>query len=161
MRNGRPHLVWPVAKIACSSTKQGSIYIPKGIMDVLEEAHRRKAPSLLQKGVTITILGAISDARVIDISLRKPQAVSTSKKRKVDGKAVDAVNGRIGTRTEHFLAYLSNVMDVLDKSKMQGYYLVMDNAPIHTPAKVRNPVEGRHYRYLPPYSPFLNPIEEF
>ena len=106
LRNGRPHLVWPVAKIACSSTKQGSIYIPKGIMDVLEEAPRRKAPSLLQKGVTITILGAISDARVIDISLRKPQAVSASKKRKVDGKAVDAVNGRIGTRTEHFLAYL-------------------------------------------------------
>ena len=123
LRNGRPYLVWPVAKIACSSTKQGSIYIPKGIMDVLEEAHRRKAPSLLQKGVTITILGAISDARVIDISLRKPQAVSTSKWRKVDGKAVDAVNGRIGTRTEHFLAYLSNVMNVLDKNKMQGYYL--------------------------------------
>ena len=115
------------------------------------------------KGVTITILGAISDAGVIDISLRKPQAVSTSKKRKVDGKAVDAVNGRIGTRTEQFLAYVSNVMDVLDKNNMQGYYLVMDNAPIHTPAKVRDLVESRHYKclYLPPYSPFLNPIEEF
>jgi hypothetical protein len=48
--------------------------------------------------------------------LRKPQAVSTSKKRKVDGKAVDAVNGRIGTRTGHFLAYILNVMDVLDKT---------------------------------------------
>jgi hypothetical protein len=35
------------------------------------------------KGVTITILGAISDARVIDISLRKPQAVSTSKKERL------------------------------------------------------------------------------
>jgi hypothetical protein len=32
--------------------------------------------------VTITILGAISDAGVIDISLRKPQAISTSKKRR-------------------------------------------------------------------------------
>ena len=115
------------------------------------------------KGVTITIIGTISDAGVIDISLRKPQAVSTSKKRKVDGKAVDAVNGRIGTRTEHFLAYVSNVMDVLDKTNMQGYYLVMDNAPIHTPAKIRDLVESRHYKclYLPPYSPFLNPIEEF
>src|ERR1700733_11532125 len=115
------------------------------------------------KGVTITILGSISDAGVIDISLRKPQAVSTSKKRKVDGKAVDAVNGRIGTRTEHFLAYVSNVMDVLDKNNMQGYYLVMHNAPIHRPAKIRDLVESRHYKclYLPPYSPFLNPIEEF
>jgi hypothetical protein len=70
---------------------------------------------------------------------------------------VDAVNGRIGTSTEHFLACLSNVMDVLDKNKMQGYYLVMDNAPIHTPAKVRDLVDGRHYRYLPLYSPILNP----
>lgn len=51
LRNGRPHLVWTFAKIACSSTKQGSIYIPKGIMDVLEEAHRRKAPFLQQKGL--------------------------------------------------------------------------------------------------------------
>ena len=41
------------------------------------------------KGVTITILGAISDAGVTDI-------------------------------TEHFLAYVSNVMDVLDKNNMQG-----------------------------------------
>ena len=76
---------------------------------------------------------------------------------------MDAVNGRMGTRTEHYLAYLSDVMDVLDRNNMQGYYLVMDNAPIHTPAKVRDRIESRDYKclYLPPYSPFLNPVEEF
>ena len=39
----------------------------------------------------------------------------------------------------------------------------MDNAPIHTPLKVRELVERRGYKclYLPPHSPFLNPIEEF
>jgi transposase len=39
---------------------------------------------------------------------------------------------------------------------------VMDNAPIHTPLKLRELVESRGYKclYLPPYSPFLNPIEE-
>ena len=58
------------------------------------------------RGVTVSILGAISEAGVIYVSLRKPQAVSASKKRKANGKAVDAVNGRIGTRTEHYLAYL-------------------------------------------------------
>ena len=115
------------------------------------------------KGVNVTILGAISEAGVIDISLKKPQAGSTSKKRKVNGKAVNVVNGRIGTRTEHYLAYLSNVMDVLDKNNMKGHYLVVDNAPIHTPATVRALIESRGYTclYLPPYSPFLNPIEEF
>ena len=39
----------------------------------------------------------------------------------------------------------------------------MDNASIHTPIKVRELVENRGYKclYLPPYSPFLNPIEDF
>ena len=115
------------------------------------------------KGVTITILGAMSQAGVIDISLKKPQAVSVSKKRKANDSTATVVSGRIGTRTEHFLAYISNVMDVLDRNDMKGHYLVMDNAPIHTPVKVRELVEGRDYKclYLPPYSPFLNPIEEF
>jgi transposase len=115
------------------------------------------------KGITITILGAISQAGVIDISLRKPQAVSISKKRKANDTRAMVVSGRVGTRTEHFLAYISNVMDVLDRNNMKGHYLVMDNAPIHTPVKVRELVESRGYQclYLPPYSPFLNPIEEF
>ena len=85
------------------------------------------------KGASISILGAISEAGVIDISLKMPQAVSTSKKRKVIEISFNVVKGRIGTRTQHYLAYFSNVMDVLDKNNMKGQYLVMDNAPIHTP----------------------------
>jgi transposase len=115
------------------------------------------------KGITITILGAISQAGVIDISLKKPQATSISKKRRANDTTAMVVNGRVGTRTEHFLTYISNVMDVLDRNNMKGHYLVMDNAPIHTPVKIRELIESRGYRclYLPPYSPFLNPIEEF
>jgi hypothetical protein len=100
------------------------------------------------KGITITIFGAISQAGVIDISLKKPHAVFVSKKRKANDTTGKAINGRIGTRTEHFLAYISNVMDVLDRNDMKGHYLVMDNAPIHTPVKVRELVEGRGYKYL-------------
>jgi hypothetical protein len=54
------------------------------------------------KGITITILGAISQAGVIDISLRKPQAVSVSRKGKANDTTAMVVNGRVGTRTEHF-----------------------------------------------------------
>ena len=36
-------------------------------------------------------------------------------------------------------------MDVLDTNNIQGYYLVMDNVPIHTPARVRNLIENRYY----------------
>jgi transposase len=39
----------------------------------------------------------------------------------------------------------------------------MDNAPIHTSSEIQNLIESRGYKcvYLPPYSPFLNTIEEF
>ena len=66
-----------------------------------------------------------------------------SQTRKGNEKIVSVVTGRIGTRTEHYLAYLSNVMNVLDRNNMKGHYLVMDNAPIHTLAKVRDLVVSR------------------
>ena len=89
--------------------------------------------------------------------------MSVTKKRKANDTKAMVVSGRVGTRTEHFLIYISNVMDVLDRNDIKRHYLVMDNAPIHTPAKIRDLVENRGYKclYLPPYSPFLNPIEEF
>jgi hypothetical protein len=68
-----------------------------------------------RKVVTVSILGDIYEAGVIDISLKVPQAVRASKKRKMNGKAVDVVTDGIGTRTEHYLAYLPNVTDVLNK----------------------------------------------
>ena len=54
-------------------------------------------------------------------------------------------------------------MDVLDENNMKGRYLVMDNAPIHTNQLIASLIEQRGYKcsYLAPYSPFLNPIEEF
>ena len=86
------------------------------------------------RGVTVSILGAISEAGVIDISLKKPQAATAVKKRKGNGKVVRVGNGRVRTRTEHYLAYLSKVMNVLHRNNLKGHYLVMDNAPIHTPS---------------------------
>jgi hypothetical protein len=73
------------------------------------------------KGITITILGAISQAGVIDISLKKPQAASISKKRNANDTTAMVVNGRVGIRTEHFLTYISNVMDVLDRNNIKGH----------------------------------------
>jgi hypothetical protein len=75
------------------------------------------------RSVTASILGTISHAGVIDIPLRKPKTASTSKKRKANGKSATVITGRIGTRTEHYLAYLSNIMDVLDRNNKKGLYL--------------------------------------
>jgi hypothetical protein len=65
-----------------------------------------------------------------------------SKQRKYNDTTETVINGLIGTRTEHFIAYISNVMDVLDNNDMKGLYLLMDHAPIHTPVKVRELVES-------------------
>lgn len=80
--------------------------------------------------IAITILGTIPQAGLIDISLKKPQAMSVSKKRKGNDATATMGSGRVGTGTEHFLAHISNVMDVLDRLDMKAHYLVMDNALI-------------------------------
>jgi transposase len=61
------------------------------------------------------------------------------------------------------MAFLIHVMYVLDKHSLKGCNLVIDNAPIHKPEKTTEEANKRGYRiiYLPPYSPFSNPIEEF
>jgi hypothetical protein len=71
------------------------------------------------KGKSIT-LGAISQADVIDVSLQKGQAVSGPRSEKVNDTTATVINGRVGTRTEHFLTYISNVMDVLNRHGMKG-----------------------------------------
>lgn len=55
------------------------------------------------------------------------------------------------------------MLDVMDKEGMKGYYVVMDNVRIHDNSRVPAYIEARGYKhwFLPPYSPFLNPIKEF
>jgi hypothetical protein len=114
------------------------------------------------KGVSITIFGDIFEAGLIDILLKKPQPVSAEKKSKLNGAEAKIINARIGTHTEHYVAFISNVMDILDKHQMQRHYMVMDNAPIDTPSAVKNLTESKGHEIinLPPCSPSLNAIEE-
>jgi transposase len=48
--------------------------------------------------------------------------------------------------------------------EFKDHYIVMDNAPIHKYTDIKKYIEARGYRcvYLPPpYSPELNPTEQF
>jgi transposase len=58
-------------------------------------------------------------------------------------------------------ALLAWVEQALAPTLSPGDIVVMDNLPAHKPAAVRAAIEGRgaDLRYLPPYSPDLNPIE--
>lgn len=58
-------------------------------------------------------------------------------------------------------AFLAWVEQELAPTLSPGDIVVMDNLPAHKPAAVRAAIErcGAELRYLPPYSPDLNPIE--
>jgi transposase len=58
-------------------------------------------------------------------------------------------------------AFLAYVAQVLVPTLKEGDIVVMDNLPAHKPEQVRTAIEscGAELRYLPPYSPDLNPIE--
>jgi transposase len=61
---------------------------------------------------------------------------------------------------ESFLAY---VEQFLAPTLTPGQIVIMDNLPSHKVAGVREAIEatGASLRYLPPYSPDFNPIEQF
>jgi transposase len=58
-------------------------------------------------------------------------------------------------------AFLAWIEQGLAPTLSPGDVVVMDNLPAHKPAAVRAAIErrGAELRYLPPYSPDLNPIE--
>ena len=63
---------------------------------------------------------------------------------------------RATCNAERFGIYLDNLSIVLDD---EPAFIIMDNAPAHSRAEMMNP-EIHTIQKLPPYSPFLNPIEE-
>jgi len=61
----------------------------------------------------------------------------------------------------HGAAFLAYVEQVLAPTLSPGDIVIMDNLPAHKPVVVRQAIEaaGAERRFLPPYSPDLNPIE--
>ena len=61
----------------------------------------------------------------------------------------------------HGAAFLAYVEQVLAPTLRPGDIVVMDNLPAHKPPAIRRAIErvGAEMRFLPPYSPDLNPIE--
>ncbi len=59
-------------------------------------------------------------------------------------------------------AFLAWIEQMLAPTLEAGDIVVMDNLPAHKPEAVRAAIErnGATLRYLPPYSPDLNPIEQ-
>lgn len=118
------------------------------------------------KAESHSILGVIATVGVVNIDVRVPQMnkrikVAGGPKRKT---ATTKKSRKKGTTTGHYLNFLSGTLDHLDKyPELKGFYLVMDNAPIHNHEEIETLVTNRGYRCvcIPPYSPELNSIEQF
>lgn len=101
---------------------------------------------------------ALSSQRAVDHTpLNTPQTTTVLSSIRLDGeKAYTTYQG--GTTGERFVKYLK---ETLLPTLRPGDIVVMDNLRSHHVSAVREVLEaaGIEVRYLPPYSPDLNPIE--
>lgn len=112
-----------------------------------------------ERGINLSILDCIPKKGLIAI-LQQVSRLSGSKKRKLVTPKKTGVPH--GTNATHFFLFVEEMADVLDKYGMNNMFIVMDNAGIHKTKAVVQAIKdrGHHPLFLPPYSPFLNPIEE-
>lgn len=92
-----------------------------------------------QKGTSITIMGCINSASIIDISKRNP---GVYKKRKVLGTS-KTVRGGKGTNTDRILIFLKICWI---KKEWKDIMLWWDNVRIHDNSRVPTFIEARGYK---------------
>ncbi|KAG1473660.1 hypothetical protein G6F56_000829 [Rhizopus delemar] len=137
--------------------------IKSGFNKFSKEGDRAVVKVPKTRAKTTTIIGAISPFGVVNISVRRPRALAPLKKRKASGRSTSKVSSNSDTVTGHYFNFISSVLDVMDRHEEFKHYLIMDNAPIHKHQDIINLIESRDYKCvcMPPYSPELNPIEQF
>ncbi|KAG0735409.1 hypothetical protein G6F57_014291 [Rhizopus arrhizus] len=138
------------------------------------------------ESATHTIIGAIHSSSIVHVVIRKfpprketqaakkKRNVNNGKKRtaivictvdpEVDDDPADNKPTPKGATTAHFIKFMNELLDVMDLDEtFKGSYIVMDNASIHKSKPMLQKIESKGYKvmYLPPYSPELNPIEQF
>ena len=64
--------------------------------------------------------------------------------------------------SESYSEFIRMLIEKLENDGVRGAYFVMDNVAFHKTEQIRNLIRmsGHEIIFLPPYSPFLNPIEE-
>ncbi|KAG1138408.1 hypothetical protein G6F37_010537 [Rhizopus arrhizus] len=83
------------------------------------------------KATSHSVLGAISAVGVVNITPEDKLSVPKS------------------TTGEHYLQFISDTMDIMDEfPEMRGYFIIMDNAPIHVPEMIDPVIMKQGYTHL-------------
>ena len=63
--------------------------------------------------------------------------------------------------TDYFIDFMKILIEILKAQSVNKACFIMNKVPFHKAEKVRSIIDGTEYliSFLPPYSPFLNPIE--
>ena len=139
--------------------RRSRVWSKRGTQVIIESSSVRAASH--------TIIGAVSAFGVVNVNIQDPgnikkRRVVGATKRKAPGDAAFTIPK--GTTAGHYPQFISDTLDIMDEfPNMKGFHVVMDNAPIHSHEIVDPVIMERGYIpvYLPPYSPELNPIEQF
>ena len=117
--------------------RQDSTCILDENLEDLNEGYLLNRPSLKQRHFYYNCMSHLRIGGCLTLRKLKviqKQKIVSNKKRKGDNcKAlgVTEVNARIGTRNEHFLQFISNVMVLPDEYGMKSRHIVLDNTFIH------------------------------
>ncbi|GAA5813962.1 hypothetical protein MFLAVUS_007452 [Mucor flavus] len=114
---------------------------------------------------THIILGAISAMGVVVVVGIELRVVEKPKQRRIGGVGRKRKHTPNVKKTKgHYLNSIRKTLNEMDKNPLiNGFYIVMDNALIHTHNDIDKLITLKGYRsiHLPSYSPELNPIEQF
>ncbi|KAG0736762.1 hypothetical protein G6F19_007848 [Rhizopus arrhizus] len=104
----------------------------------------------------ISAVGAVNMKLRESGNLKRRKAVGATKRKAPEEQlSVPKV-----TTVEHYLQLISDTMDIMEEfPEMKGYFIIMDNAPIHVPEMIEPIIMQQGYTsvYLPPYSSELSP----
>ncbi|KAG1164866.1 hypothetical protein G6F46_012141 [Rhizopus delemar] len=107
------------------------------------------------RAVYHTILGAISSKFAVSMELRNPKE-EWSKHIKIDfhncKRKAPSSNKKLlprGADTGRYLVFLEKTMDEVDcLPERKGYYIDMDNGPIHTDREIDELITRRGYKHI-------------
>lgn len=110
------------------------------------------------EGTNLSILGCMSAYGLTAVSQQIPKSKGY-KKQKIAGTKRALPHD---TKSSHFLLFVEEMTSTLNKLGLHNMHIIMDNATIHKTEEAVTAIRenGHTALFLPPYSPFLNPIEE-